>query len=109
MGKLLGKGGYAKCYEALDLNTKKVYAIKIVNRSKITQEENKKKLETEIKLHKYVSSSAIKSDDKVSNIAKLYQYFEDTKNVYILLELCENLSLDVLLKRRLRLREVEVR
>ncbi|CAI2382601.1 unnamed protein product [Moneuplotes crassus] len=109
MGRLLGKGGYAKCYEVIDLTTKKLYAIKIVNKSKLVEEESKRKLETEIKLHKYVSSSIEDSDDKVSNITKLYQYFEDAKNVYILLELCENLSLDMLVKRRIRLREVEVR
>ena len=36
-------------------------------------------------------------------------FFEDSENVYILLELCQNQSMNELLKRRKRLHELEVK
>jgi len=42
------------------------------------------------------------------NIVGFEHFFEDTENVYILLELCHNQTLSELLKRRKRLSEVEV-
>lgn len=43
------------------------------------------------------------------NIVKFEHFFEDGENVYILLELCQNQTLNELLKRRKRLTELEVR
>ena len=66
------------------------------------------KLDSEISVHKecqYLDNGTHIHE----NIWRFYKSFEDEKNVYILLELCENLSLDWLLKRRVRLKEVEVR
>jgi polo-like kinase 1 len=39
---------------------------------------------------------------------KLEHVFEDSENVYIILELCTNQSLNELIKRRRRLMEIEV-
>ena len=36
-GKFLGKGGFAKCYEATNLETKKVMAAKIIAKSSLTR------------------------------------------------------------------------
>ena len=36
-GKFLGKGGFAKCYEATNLDTKKVYAAKIIPKNSLTK------------------------------------------------------------------------
>lgn len=44
-----------------------------------------------------------------SKIVKLEKYFEDKDNVYIILELCPNLSLNDMLKRRKKFTDVEVR
>eukprot|EP00826_Nyctotherus_ovalis_P020229 TRINITY_DN1633_c0_g2_i3.p1 TRINITY_DN1633_c0_g2~~TRINITY_DN1633_c0_g2_i3.p1 ORF type:complete len:511 (+),score=164.90 TRINITY_DN1633_c0_g2_i3:498-2030(+) len=44
-----------------------------------------------------------------TNIVKFEHFFEDSENVYILLELCQNQTLNELLKRRKRLTELEVR
>ena len=43
------------------------------------------------------------------NIVGFENFFEDSENVYILLELCRNQSLSDLLKRRKRFHELEVR
>ena len=42
------------------------------------------------------------------NIVAFEHFFEDTENVYILLEICQNQTLNELLKRRKKLTEVEV-
>ena len=36
-GRLLGKGGFAKCYEFTNLESKKLYAAKIIPKSSMTK------------------------------------------------------------------------
>lgn len=98
-GKFLGKGGFAKCYEFTNLDSKKVYAAKIVSKASLVKSRAKQKLITEIKIHKALHHP---------NIVAFEHYFEDHENVYILLELCQNQSINDLLKRRKRLTEIEV-
>jgi len=43
-----------------------------------------------------------------SNIVTFEHFFEDEENVYILLEICQNQTLNELLRRRRRLTELEV-
>lgn len=97
-GKFLGKGGFAKCYEFTNLDSKKVYAAKIVSKASLVKSRAKQKLISEIKIHKALHHP---------NIVAFEHYFEDHENVYILLELCTNQSLNDLLKRRKRLTEIE--
>jgi polo-like kinase 1 len=59
----------------------------------------KQKLMSEIKIHRSVSHQ---------HVVKFEHFFEDSENVYILLELCQNQSLNELLRRRKRLHELEV-
>lgn len=100
MGKFLGKGGFAKCYEVTEMQTKKVFAAKVVVKASLTKSRAKQKLMSEIKIHK-----SMKDD----GIVKFMTYFEDKENVYIILELCQNLSLNEMVKRRKRLSDVEAR
>lgn len=55
---------------------------------------------SEIKIHRSV---------KHANVCQFLHFFEDSENVYILLELCANQSMNELLKRRKRLHELEVK
>jgi polo-like kinase 1 len=98
-GKLLGRGGFARCYETTNLETNKVYAVKIIQKSSLTRCRAKQKLISEIKIHKSVHHE---------HIVEFVHVFEDINNVYILLGLCSNNTLNELLKRRKRLKEVEV-
>jgi polo-like kinase 1 len=98
-GRLLGKGGFAKCYEFTCNDTKKIYAAKVVTKSSLVKSRAKQKLISEIKIHKSLHQQ---------QIVTFEHYFEDTENVYILLEMCQNQSLNELLKRRKRLTEIEV-
>jgi polo-like kinase 1 len=45
-GKFLGKGGFAKCYEATNLETKKVMAAKIIAKSTLTKNRARQKVIT---------------------------------------------------------------
>jgi len=98
-GKMLGKGGFAKCYEFTNLENKKLMAAKIITKASLTKSRSRQKLISEIKIHKSL---------RHTNIVGFEHVFEDQENVYILLELCTNQSLHDLLKRRKRLTEVEV-
>jgi polo-like kinase 1 len=98
-GKFLGKGGFAKCYEITNLDNKKIAAAKIIVKSSLTKSRARQKLISEIKIHKSLQHVHIVSFEHV---------FEDQENVYILLELCTNQTLNDLLKRRKRLTELEV-
>lgn len=98
-GKFLGKGGFAKCYEMKCVETKKIYAAKLFEKKALTNSKSRKKLINEIKLHKKLHHQ---------NIVNFEHFFEDKENVYILLELCSNQTLNELLKRRKRLTDLEV-
>jgi polo-like kinase 1 len=98
-GDLLGKGGFAKVYKFTNLETNKLMAGKIMPKANFTRSRSRMKLMSEIKLHKILHHP---------NIVKFEHVFEDQDNVYILLELCANQSLNDLAKRRKRLTEFEV-
>ena len=98
-GRLLGKGGFAKCYEFTCSENKKIFAAKVVAKSGLVKSRAKQKLISEIKIHKSLHHP---------QIVAFEHYFEDTENVYILLEMCQNQTLNELLKRRKRLTEIEV-
>lgn len=86
-------------YEVTNLENKKIVAAKIIPKSSLTKNRARQKLISEIKIHKGLHNS---------NIVNFEHVFEDHENVYILLELCANQTLNELIKRRKRLTELEV-
>lgn len=99
-GNFLGKGGFAKCYEMTDLQTSTLYAAKIITKASLVKPRAKQKLKSEIKIHRSMNHDSI---------VKFVRHFEDKENIYILLEICKNKSLNDMVKRRKRLREVEAK
>lgn len=97
-GKFLGKGGFAKCYEFTNMENNKVMAAKIIPKSTLKKSRHRQKLLSEIKIHRGLTHP---------NIVKFEHVFEDNENVYILLEMCTNQTLNDLCKRRKRLTEFE--
>lgn len=97
-GKLLGKvtsiisfysffvylfqGGFARCYEVtkVDQSNEKL-ACKVIPKSNLVRSRQKQKLISEIKLHKAMNHP---------QIVKFYTFFEDSENVYLIMELCNN-------------------
>ena len=97
--RLLGKGGFARCYELFDPETNHSSAAKIIPKKNLIKSRAKQKLISEIKIHKSINHE---------NIVKFEHYFEDSEYIYILIELCHNHTLHELLKRRKKLTELEV-
>jgi len=98
-GRLLGKGGFAKCYEFINQETEHSSAAKVIPKKSLVKSRAKQKLISEIKIHKSLHHV---------NIVEFEHYFEDSENVYLLIEICHNQTLNELLKRRKKLTELEV-
>ncbi len=99
-GKLLGKGGFAKCYEVVDTETKRLSAAKVVSKASLTKNRAKQKLMSEIKIHRSLHHA---------NVVSFEHFFEDAENVYMILELCVNQTLNELVRRRRKLTELETK
>ena len=77
---------------AYEQNCKKTYACKIIEKKKLNDERRKKIVEKELQLHKELNHK---------HIVKFYHFFEDEDSIFILLELCEQKSLqDLIFDRR---------
>lgn len=97
-GKFLGKGGFARVYDFLCIDTKQLTAAKLISKESLSKARARQKLMSEIKIHRSL---------KHQNIVRFEHFFEDSENVYILLELCSNQTLSELMRRRKRLCEIE--
>lgn len=75
------QGGFAKCFEMVDRTTNLLWAGKVVDKATLKKPRAKAKLMAEIKIHRSLSHD---------NIVRFHHFFEDSNNVYILLELCPN-------------------
>jgi len=98
-GKYLGKGGFAKCYEFHSLESDKYLAAKIISKETLSKNRAKQKLMSEIRIHRSI---------KTKHVVRLEHFFEDAENVYILLEMCKNQTLNELIRRRKKLTEIEI-
>mmetsp|Transcript_41174 Transcript_41174/g.54077 ORF Transcript_41174/g.54077 Transcript_41174/m.54077 type:complete len:126 (+) Transcript_41174:43-420(+) len=74
--KQLGKGSYGEVQGATHKTTGQRRAIKTIARSKIR---NWSRFETEVRILQMLDHP---------NVIKLYEYFEDETNVYLVCELC---------------------
>uniref|UniRef100_A0A8C1PRN1 Serine/threonine-protein kinase PLK n=1 Tax=Cyprinus carpio TaxID=7962 RepID=A0A8C1PRN1_CYPCA len=99
-GKLLGKGGFARCYEMTDLANNKMYAVKVIPQSRVSKPHQREKITNEIELHKSLQHK---------HVVKFSHHFEDQDNIYIFLELCSRKSLAHIWKARHTLTDPEVR
>ncbi|XP_033255775.1 serine/threonine-protein kinase polo-like isoform X1 [Drosophila miranda] len=98
--RFFGKGGFAKCYEIIDVETDDVFAGKIVSKKLMIKHNLKEKTAQEITIHRSLNHP---------NIVKFHSYFEDVQNIYIVLELCKKRSMMELHKRRKSITEFECR
>ncbi|ESL10818.1 protein kinase [Trypanosoma rangeli SC58] len=90
-GRMLGRGGFAKCYEVE--RDGESYALKVIDRAILQKTKTLQKLHSEISIHRRM---------KHKNIVNFIRTFQDDWNVYILLEKCSNQTLMEISKRRVR-------
>lgn len=98
VGKLLGKGGFAICYDGKHVDSGKKYALKIVKSTMPVKMQQK--FQTELQIH---------SKMRHANIVQFHRAFTFENCTYLILELCTNGSLMEMVKRRKGLTEAEVR
>ncbi|XP_072505319.1 serine/threonine-protein kinase PLK3 [Notamacropus eugenii] len=99
-GRLLGKGGFARCYEATDTSNGHTYAVKVIPQSRVAKPHQREKILQEIALHRSLHHR---------HIVRFSHHFEDESSIYIFLEYCSRKSLAHIWKARHTLLEPEVR
>ena len=99
-GRFLGKGGFAKCFEISDADTKEVFACKIVPKSLLPKPHQKEKMSMEISIHCSLAHQ---------HVVGFHGFIEDKDFVFVVLELCSWRSLLELHKGRKVLTELEAR
>ncbi|CAB3220916.1 unnamed protein product [Arctia plantaginis] len=98
--RFFGKGGFAKCYEIQDIATNLVWAGKIVSKKLMVKSSQKEKMAQEISIHRSLQHK---------HVVGFHSFFEDSLNIYIVLELCKRRSMMELHKRRKAISEPETR
>lgn len=99
-GIFYGKGGFAKCYQLTNTQTNLSYAGKIVSKKMLSKQNQREKMTQEIQIHQSLNHK---------NIVGFYSFFEDSYNIYIILELCKRRSMMELHRRRKTISEPETR
>ena len=99
-GRFIGKGAFGHVYEFRCLENGQVYAGKVISKASVTTGAQKRKLITEIRIHRRLSHP---------NVVRFVQSFTDEDNYYIVLELCRHRTLLDVLRCRGRLPEGEAR
>lgn len=77
LGMKLGKGKFGNVYLAREKATNYIVALKILNKIEVQRLNGEKLIVREIKIHSYVDHP---------NIIKLYGFFHDDQNIYLILE-----------------------
>jgi len=97
----IGKGGFCSVYKAIFKDTKKIYALKVIDKSILKNEEEIKNIINEIEIMNELDSP---------NLLKLITNFEDENNIYIILPLCQNGQLyDLLHKSKKKVKNIYIK
>lgn len=78
-GRFLGKGGFARCYELAEAESREVFAGKVVPKSLLVKPHQKEKMSMEIAIHRSLAHR---------HVVGFQGFFEDADFVYVVLELC---------------------
>jgi 5'-AMP-activated protein kinase catalytic alpha subunit len=99
LGPTLGEGAFAKVKVATHIHTQEKVAIKILDKTLMVEDEDDiKRVQKEINILK---------KQRHKNIIQLYEVMESKKNLYIVMEYCEQKELFDYIIQRQRLEELE--
>uniref|UniRef100_K7FLW5 Serine/threonine-protein kinase PLK4 n=1 Tax=Pelodiscus sinensis TaxID=13735 RepID=K7FLW5_PELSI len=93
VGNLLGKGSFAGVYRAISLKNGLEVAIKMIDKKAMHKVGMVQRVQNEVKIHCQL---------KHPSILELYNYFEDSNYVYLILEMCHNGEMSRYLKNRMK-------
>ncbi|EAR97756.2 Serine/Threonine kinase domain protein (macronuclear) [Tetrahymena thermophila SB210] len=96
----IGSGAGSLVVKVKSIKTKKEYAIKVVDKQSQYYKSAYKRLKNEIEIH---------LDLKHKNIVKMIKSFEDSENLYLVMEYCEGGDLFHYLKHHKKLSETEAK
>lgn len=82
LAEKIGNGCFGKVYKATLLLTGAEVALKLIPKNDLKNKDSKKKIEKEINILKRLNGE--------EGICKLYEYFEDEENVYLVFEYLKN-------------------
>jgi serine/threonine protein kinase len=95
-GKVLGKGAFGKVCLALHKLSKKLVALKLLNKEFLKNETSKEKVMQEVRILKRF---------RHPNVVKLFETFESLKHIVVVMELCAGGDLLNYVRKRRRLKE----
>jgi serine/threonine protein kinase len=84
--KIIGRGSYAEVWEAKDIETYKIYAVKKINSSLLSDQKRRENIKREINLLNSLQNSGKKEENK--NINRIVDLLMTEKSAYIVLEYC---------------------
>lgn len=96
VGKTLGKGAFGKVNLVMHKLSRKLVALKSINKDYLKEETSKKKMLQEVQILRR---------NRHPNVVKLYETFEADKHVCLVLELCAGGDLLNYVRKRRRLKE----
>lgn len=82
----VGQGSFAKVYEGVDRKSKQQVAIKVIDKRKIVDVKRRQLIQTEVNLLARM---------KHRHISEFYRIIEDHKRIFIVMQLCGTLTLNV--------------
>jgi len=95
-GKVLGKGAFGKVSLALHKLSKKLVALKLLNKEFLKNETSKEKVMQEVRILKRF---------RHPNVVKIFETFESIKHIVVVMELCAGGDLLNYVRKRRRLKE----
>jgi len=83
---MIGQGTFAKVYSATNLKTEALVAVKVIRRESMSEADYEEQ-RNEIQLLKVA---------RHPNVVSLFEFFEDRKHIYLVMEMCSTTLLDFL-------------
>ena len=92
----IGVGGFGKVYKVRHKVSKNIFAIKVINKTKIIEHDLVEQIKLEVKIMYNLNHE---------NVVKLHNHYEDDDNFYLILQYCSKGQLYSILKKEGRLNE----
>ena len=92
----IGVGGFGKVYKVRHKISKNIFAIKVINKTKIIEHDLVEQIKLEVKIMYNLNHE---------NVVKLHNHYEDDDNFYLILQYCSKGQLYSILKKEGRLNE----
>ena len=92
----IGVGGFGKVYKVRHKLSKNIFAIKVINKTKIIEHDLVEQIKLEVKIMYNLNHE---------NVVKLHNHYEDDDNFYLILQYCSKGQLYSILKKEGRLNE----